>query len=115
MKNRFIGENIRTISDLITLTNLKNIPGLILLVDFEKAFDTVEWSYLDRVLNVFGFGGSFKSWVKILYTDISSCIINDGFTSNFFQYQQWIKTGLSLITIHICIMRGNSSNSYKTK
>lgn len=42
MKNMFIGENIRTISDLITLTNLKNIPGLILLVDFEKAFDTIE-------------------------------------------------------------------------
>lgn len=65
MKNRFIGENIRTISDLITLTNLKNIPGLILLVDFEKAFDTVEWSYSNRVLNIFGFEDSFKSWVKI--------------------------------------------------
>lgn len=28
MKNRFIGENIRTISDLITLTNLKKHPRL---------------------------------------------------------------------------------------
>lgn len=65
IKNMFIGENIRTISDLITLTNLRNIPGLILLVDFEKDFDTVEWTYLNRVLNIFGFEDSFKSWVKI--------------------------------------------------
>lgn len=60
----FIGENIRTISDLITLANLKNIPGLILFVDFDKAFDTVEGSYLNRILNIFGFEHSFKSWVK---------------------------------------------------
>lgn len=42
MDDRFIGENIRTIFDLITFTNNKNFPGLILLVDFEKAFDTGE-------------------------------------------------------------------------
>lgn len=97
MKNRFIGENIRTISDLITLTNLKkNIPGLILLVDFEKAFDTVEWSYLNRVLNIFGFEDSFKSWVKILYTDISSCIINDGFTSIVLNIGREVRQGCPL-------------------
>lgn len=96
MKNRFICENIRTITDLITLTNLKNIPGLILLVDFEKAFDTVEWSYLNRILNIFGFEDSFKSWVKILYTDFSSCIINDGFTSNFFNISRGVRQGCPL-------------------
>lgn len=105
MKNRFIGENIRTISDLITLTNLKNMPGLILLVDFEKAFDTVEWSYSNRVLNIFGFEDSFKSWVKILYTDISSCIINDGFTSNFFNIGRGVRQGcpLSPYLLVLCV------------
>lgn len=96
IKERFIGENIRTISDLIAYTNLKNIPGLILLVDFEKAFDTVEWYYLEKVLSIFGFGNSFKSWVKILYTDISSCIINDGYTSNFFNLSRGVRQGCPL-------------------
>ena len=31
----------------------------------------------------FSFKQDFKRWVQILYTDISSCIINDGFASPF--------------------------------
>ena len=50
VRNGYIGENIRNNADLIEYTNIINIPGLILLVDFEKAFDTVKWTYLDKVL-----------------------------------------------------------------
>ena len=45
IKNRFIGENIRTIADVIELANKTNETGLIALLDFEKAFDTVNWLF----------------------------------------------------------------------
>ena len=45
LKERFIGENIRTIDDIMSYTNLKQLSGYILLVDFEKAFDSIEWSF----------------------------------------------------------------------
>ena len=38
LKERFIGENIRTIDDIMSYTNLKQLSGYILLIDFEKAF-----------------------------------------------------------------------------
>ena len=41
IKGRFIGENIRLIDSIINYTANENIPGLILLLDFEKAFDTL--------------------------------------------------------------------------
>ena len=41
IKGRYIGENIRTISDLIDYTSLRNMPGIVLLIDFEQAFDTI--------------------------------------------------------------------------
>jgi hypothetical protein len=41
LEERNIGENIRTIADLIEYTSFKNMPGIILLIDFEKDFDTV--------------------------------------------------------------------------
>ena len=79
-----IGENIRLISDVIQYCNLKQIPGLILRIDFEKAFDTIEWKYLDQALECFNFGVTFRKWVSILYNDISSCVMNNGYASQFF-------------------------------
>ena len=43
LKGRFIGENIRLINSVIDYAEKQNIPGLLLFVDFEKAFDTLEW------------------------------------------------------------------------
>ena len=46
IKGRFIGENIRLIDYIISFCEKKNTPGLLLFVDFEKAFDTLEWSFV---------------------------------------------------------------------
>ena len=65
IKGRYIGENIRLISDLIDYTKQKNIPGIAIFLDFRKAFDSVEWDYIAKVLDVFKFGEDFKRWVKV--------------------------------------------------
>ena len=41
MKNRFIGENIRLIDCIIQYAAKENISGLLLFIDFEKAFDSL--------------------------------------------------------------------------
>ena len=45
LKGRFIGENIRFTLDCIDYCKKFNIPGLLLLVDFEKAFDRLDWTF----------------------------------------------------------------------
>ena len=42
IKGRFIGKNVRIIEDIINFTTEKDINGLLVLIDFEKAFDIVE-------------------------------------------------------------------------
>jgi len=46
MKGRYIGQNIRLINDIMEPTEIQNIPGILLLLDFPKAFDTVEWDFI---------------------------------------------------------------------
>ena len=81
MKGRFVGENIRLIESLITYTASKNISSLLLFLEFEKAFDTLEWSFMRKVLMRYGFGKSLINWVNIFYNNIESCILNNGWIS----------------------------------
>jgi len=41
--------------------------GYMIMLDFEKAFDTVEWDFLHAVLSKFNFGKDFFKWIKVLY------------------------------------------------
>jgi hypothetical protein len=45
MKDRFMGENTRLLYDLMHYLEENDMDGLLLLVDFEKAFDSIEWYY----------------------------------------------------------------------
>ena len=51
MKGRNIGCNIHTIIDLIEYSDYNNIPGSIVLLDIEKAFDSVEHGFLFEVFD----------------------------------------------------------------
>ena len=55
IRDRFIGENIRLIDSVIKYTKVKNMPGLLLFLDFEKAFDTLEWPFIRKTFEHFGF------------------------------------------------------------
>ncbi|KAL9986569.1 hypothetical protein ACROYT_G000737 [Oculina patagonica] len=96
VKNRFIGENIRLISDVIEFYEKKQLPGMLLFIDFEKAFDSLEWKYLFKVLELMNFGPIFQKWIHIFYSNITSCVINNGFASDFFQLQRGVRQGCPL-------------------
>ncbi len=96
LEGRYIGENIRTISDLIDYTSLKNTPGILLLIDFEKAFDTVRWSHIIKCLKYFNFGELFIHWIQVIYNNINSTVINNGHASERFFITRGIRQGCPL-------------------
>ena len=93
IKNRFIGDTIRTILDIIDYTDKYNKQGLLMMIDFEKAYDSVEWSFLFRVLEQCNFGPTFIKWIKTLYTGIESCVSNGGNSSSYFKVTKGMRQG----------------------
>ena len=93
LKDRYIGENIRLVFDIMFELHKVKKKGLLLLLDFEKAFDSLEWNYINKVLKEYNFGDDFTRWVKTLYNKANSCVINNGFFSEFFELKRGCRQG----------------------
>ena len=53
ISGRFIGENTRRVYDTIEYCASQNIPGILMVLDFSKAFDTIEWEFISEALKPF--------------------------------------------------------------
>ncbi len=42
-----------------------NITEVLVMTDFEKAFDSIEWSFIKKTLNLINFGVLIFNWVKV--------------------------------------------------
>ena len=65
-------------------------------VDFIKAFDTLEWDSMLNTLKHFGFNDSFIRWAQTLYSNIQTCVSNNGWVSEFFNNSRGIRQGCPL-------------------
>ena len=81
--------------DTIEYINSEKQKCFISYLDFKKAFDKLNWSFLQNVLKKLGFGKSFRRWIHIMY-DIESAVINNGFTSEYFKLKCGIRQGCPL-------------------
>jgi len=77
-------------------TDINKTEGILLFIDFEKAFDTLEWSFIHGALRTFNFGPKIRKWVSILYIDIESGVMNAGFMTNYFKVSRGVRQGCPL-------------------
>ena len=65
-------------------------------LDFEKAFDSIEWNFIHKCLETFNFGLDLRQWIKVFYTDISRCVLNNGYASKHFHLECGVRQGCPL-------------------
>ena len=64
-----------------------------MLIDFEKAFDSISWKFMYEVLNHYNFSSEFIKWINIFNTEITATVLQVGFLSDFFPIKRGCKQG----------------------
>ena len=93
MKGRSIFDAIRTIDDVLEYTKCSDQSGILVTIDFEKAVDSLDHRFLLKVLRTFNFGPSFIQWIRTFYSNVSSCVINNGFVTSYFDVDHGVRQG----------------------
>ena len=105
LKGRYIGEGVRKIEDILQHYETRKKEGYLLQLDFQKAFDSIEWRYLFETLKKLNFSDGIIQWIKLCYTNIQSSVLNGGYTSNWFTLTKGLRQGcpLSAYLFLICV------------
>ena len=93
VKNRFLGESVRLISDILETTKKLNIEGFIMTIDIEKAFDSLDHAFLFALLKKFNIDPEFINWIKVLTNSQESCVINGGVSTGLFPLERGTRQG----------------------
>ena len=75
---RFSGEVVRLVQDSLDFANSSNLGGALTSLDQEKAFDRIDWVFLQKVLTAMNFGSSFRAWILLLYNTLYSRVLING-------------------------------------
>lgn len=93
MSKRFLGDNIRLLYDILNISLKNKKPGLLLLIDFEKAFDSVAWSFIRKSLHFFNFKTQIIQWIETFYNNIKSTIIVNNSPTPWFPIERGCRQG----------------------
>jgi hypothetical protein len=92
MKGRSIIDNVFLAIESMDWAVETSQP-MVMLLDFEKAYDRVEWGFLEGALTKLGFDETWVRWVRALYIDPWCAVGVNGQTSEFFRLNRSIRQG----------------------
>nr|CCA65981.1 hypothetical protein [Beta vulgaris subsp. vulgaris] len=91
---RHIGDNILLATELIRGYNRRHVsPRCVIKVDIRKAYDSVEWVFLESMLKELGFPSMFIRWIMACVKTVSYSILLNGIPSIPFDAQKGLRQG----------------------
>ena len=93
VKNRYIGEPIRLVQDIMHYTEKHNKSGILFAADFSAAFDSLHHPFMFTALKQYGFHENFVRWIRILHKEVESCVINNGYSTGYFTLARGTRQG----------------------
>ena len=96
IKGRLVSCMLREIDDIIEFGKSEKLEGMILSIDYAKAFDTISLNSILKALRFFNVGYDFIKWIKVLLFKRESCVRNAGYLSAFFEMERGVRQGCQI-------------------
>lgn len=93
VKGRFILDDILCLHEIVHDLRVRGTKAVTLKLDFEKAYDSLSWSFLRRVLLAKGFDGAYVHRIMQLVMGGHTIVSVNGRVSNFFPNGRGLRQG----------------------
>lgn len=93
IKGRQILNDPLMVSEIFNWYKRKKRKLMIFKVDFEKAYDSLSWEYLDRVMYFLGFPNKWRSWIQACLVLARSSVLINGSATQEFNFERGLRQG----------------------
>ncbi|CAI5483585.1 unnamed protein product [Closterium sp. Yama58-4] len=96
LTRRSLKDAISLVADVIDAAAEEDEDWLLLLVDFQKAYDSVSREYLFKTLGDMGFSAEFTAWVKGFHDGAATKLLLNGWLGERVEMQKGVRQGCPL-------------------
>ncbi|MCH87417.1 LINE-1 reverse transcriptase like, partial [Trifolium medium] len=93
LKGRQLVEGVVVVNEVIDYAKKSGKECVILKVDFEKAYDSVDWSFLDFMLQKFGFCEKWRAWMRAYVCAGNMFVLVNGSPTEEINIKRGLKQG----------------------
>lgn len=93
VKGRSILDGMVILNEIVEETRRSKDKTILFKVDFAKAYDSIDWNYLLKMLEILNFPSKWIAWIKECIVTASANVVVNGSPSGEFQLERGIRQG----------------------
>ena len=78
IKGRSCAQNLMELNTVLSIIEKENSESVLIAIDFSKAYDTISFEALEKMLQMFNFGKEIISWIMLCHRNLTSKVLNNG-------------------------------------
>ncbi|RVW96808.1 Transposon TX1 uncharacterized 149 kDa protein [Vitis vinifera] len=93
VEGRYILDAVLIANEVVDEKRRSGEEGIVFKIDFEKAYDHVDWGFLDHVLQRKGFSQKWRSWIRGCLSSSSFAILVNGNAKGWVKASRGLRQG----------------------